>query len=184
MIGVWILLGVAVLGGLWWITTYNRLIRLRLMTGNAWSDIDVQLKRRHDLIPNVVETVKGYAAHERTTFEKVVEARTAAMGASTPAQRAEAENILTGALKSLFALAENYPALRASENFMNLQGQLSQIEEAIQNARRYYNAVVRDYNSLTQYFPSSIVANAGGFRPAEYFQLPSEAEREAPKVQF
>jgi len=132
---------------------YNSLIKLRVQADAAWSDIDVQLKRRYDLVPNLVETVKGYAAHERGTLDAVVEARSRAMMAQGPAEKAAAENALTGTLKSLFALAENYPQLRAVEGFTQLQGSLSQIEDAVQNARRYYNAVVRDLNTKIHQFP-------------------------------
>jgi LemA protein len=169
---------------IWAVSIYNRLVGLRVLAENAWADIDVQLKRRYDLIPNLVETVKGYAAHERTTFEKVVQARAAAMSAQTPEARAQAENMLTGALKSLFALAENYPELKASTNFLELQGQLSAIEEAIQSARRTYNGVVREYNTGQQVFPASIIAGMFGFRPRQFFEVESAAERAVPKVQF
>lgn len=163
---------------------YNRLVRLRNQAESAWADIDVQLKRRYDLIPNLVETVKGYASHERETLEAVIDARNRAMSASGPAEQAKAENLLTGALKSLFALAEDYPELRAVEGFTKLQGSLEAIERDIQNARRYYNAVVRDLNTSIEQFPSNLVANAFRFHQREYFELTDEAEREAPRVQF
>ena len=163
---------------------YNRLVRLRNQSDSAWADIDVQLKRRYDLIPNLVETVKGYASHERETLEAVINARNRAMSATGPAEQAQAENMLTGALKSLFALAEAYPELRAVEGFTKLQGSLEAIERDIQNARRYYNAVVRDLNTSVEQFPSNLVANAFRFQKREYFELTDEAEREAPKVQF
>lgn len=163
---------------------YNSLIRLRVQADNAWADIDVQLKRRYDLIPNLVETVKGYAAHEKGTLEAVVNARNRAMSASSPADKAEAENMLSGALKSLFALSEAYPQLRAVESFTALQNSLSQIEDSVQNARRYYNAVVRDLNTKIQVFPSNIFANMMGFKPREFFEVSAPAEREAPKVSF
>ena len=163
---------------------YNRLVRLRNQAESAWADIDVQLKRRYDLIPNLVETVKGYASHERETLEAVIDARNRAMSASGPAEQAEAENLLTGALRSLFALAEDYPELRAVEGFTKLQGSLEAIERDIQNARRYYNAVVRDLNTSIEQFPSNLVANAFRFQQKEYFELTDEAEREAPQVQF
>lgn len=163
---------------------YNRLVRLRNQAESAWADIDVQLKRRYDLIPNLVETVKGYASHERETLEAVIDARNRAMSASGPAEQAEAENLLTGALKSLFALAEDYPELRAVEGFTKLQGSLEAIERDIQNARRYYNAVVRDLNTSIEQFPSNLVANAFRFHQKEYFELTDEAEREAPRVEF
>lgn len=162
---------------------YNGLVQLKVRAESAWSDIDVQLKRRHDLVPNLVETVKGYASHESGTFEAVVNARSRAMGAQSPAARAEAENMLTGALKSLFALAEAYPQLRAAETFGQLQQQLAGIEDAIQNARRYYNAVVRDLNTKIQQFPSNLIARTFGFREREFFEI-SEAESAVPRVSF
>jgi len=163
---------------------YNALVRLRVQADNAWADIDVQLKRRYDLIPNVVETVKGYAGHEKGTLEAVVKARNAAISAQGPAAKAEAEGILTGALRQLFALAEAYPQLRAVESFTQLQGTLNEIEEHIQNARRYYNAVVRDFNTKIAQFPSNIIAGMFGFSAREFFELKDEAQREAPKVSF
>src|SRR6266849_3588477 len=163
---------------------YNRLVRLKIQCDNAWADIDVQLKRRYDLIPNLVETVKGYAAHEKDTLEGVINARNRAMTATTPADKAQAENMLTGALKSLFALAEAYPQLRAIESFTSLQNSLSQIEDTVQNARRYYNAVVRDLNTKIQQFPTNIFANMLGFKPREFFEVSARAEWEARKVSF
>ena len=163
---------------------YNSLVRLRVQCDNAWADIDVQLKRRYDLIPNVVETVKGYAAHEKGTFEAVINARNRAMTAQGPAAKGEAEGMLAGALRQLFALAEAYPQLRAVESFTQLQGTLAQIEDTIQNARRYYNAVVRDLNTKIQQFPSNIVAGMFHFTPREFFEITAPAEREAPKVSF
>jgi len=163
---------------------YNRLVRLRNQSESAWADIDVQLKRRYDLIPNLVETVKGYASHERDTLEAVIAARNRAMGATGPAEQAKAENMLTGALKSLFALSEAYPQLRAVEGFTSLQGSLEAIERDVQSARRYYNAVVRDLNTAVEQFPSNLVANAFRFVKQEFFELTDEAEREAPKVEF
>ena len=162
---------------------YNSLVKLRVMAEGAWADIDVQLKRRHDLIPNLLETVKGYAAHERETLEAVIDARSRAMTAVGPAAKGQAEGELTGALRSLFALAENYPQLRATENFGMLQGSLGEMEDAIQHARRYYNAVVRDYNTKIQQFPSNLVALSFGFRPREFFEA-SEDERSVPQVRF
>ncbi len=163
---------------------YNSLVRLRVQCDNAWADIDVQLKRRYDLIPNVVETVKGYAAHEKGTFEAVINARNRAMTAQGPAAKGEAEGMLAGALRQLFALAEAYPQLRAVESFTQLQGTLAQIEDTIQNARRYYNAVVRDLNTKIQQFPSNVVAGMFHFTPREFFEITAPAEREAPKVSF
>jgi LemA protein len=182
--GGWIFLGLVVLAVLAAVGLYNRLVSLRNAAEGAWSDVDVQLKRRWDLIPNLVETVKGYASHEQQTFTKVTEMRTRAMGETDPAARADAENGLTHALRGLFAVAEAYPQLRASENFQALQGDLGTIEEAIQNARRYYNAVVRDLNTRCETFPSVLVANAFGFTKRDYFELDDEAERAAPAVSF
>ena len=166
------------------IAMYNSLVRLRVQADNAWADIDVQLKRRYDLVPNLVETVKGYASHESGTLEAVVKARNSAISAQGPAAKAEAENMLSGALRQLFALSENYPQLRAVESFNSLQGSLSQLEDSIQNARRYYNAVVRDLNTKIQTFPSSIIAGMFNFKQREFFETGSAAEREAPKVSF
>ena len=163
---------------------YNKLVGLRQRSEEAWSDIDVQLKRRTDLIPNVVETVKGYAAHERGTLDAVVRARGAAMTAQTPDTRAQAENALTSALRQLFALAEAYPDLKANANFVQLQGSLGEIEDAIQNSRRYYNAVVRDLNTAVQAFPSNFIASFFRFHPRGYFELDSPRERQAPRVAF
>ena len=163
---------------------YNSLVRLKVTCDNAWADIDVQLKRRYDLIPNLVETVKGYAGHEKGTLEAVINARNRAMSATGPVDKAQAENMLSGALKSLFALSEAYPQLRAVESFTSLQNSLTQIEDAVQNARRYYNAVVRDLNTKIQQFPSNIFANMLGFKPREFFEVSAAAEREAPKVSF
>ena len=164
--------------------TYNGLVRLKVQCDNAWADIDVQLKRRYDLIPNIVETVKGYAAHEKGTLEAVVAARNSAMSAQGPAAKGEAEGMLAGALRQVFALAEAYPQLRAVESFNQLQNTLNEIEDTVQNARRYYNAVVRDLNTTIEQFPSSIVAGMGHFKEREFFQITAAAEREAPKVSF
>lgn len=179
-----IILGILVLLVISLVAMYNGLVRLKIQCDNAWADIDVQLKRRYDLIPNLVETVKGYAAHEKDTLEGVITARNRAMTASTPGERAEAENLLSGALKNLFALAEAYPQLRAIESFTSLQNSLSQIEETVQNARRYYNAVVRDLNTKIEQFPTNIVANMLGFKERQFFEVTAAAEREAPKVSF
>ena len=162
---------------------YNALVELKVRADAAWSDIDVQLKRRYDLIPNIVETVKGYASHERGTLEAVIEARNRAMSAQGPAQKGNAEGELTTTLRSLFALAESYPQLRAAENFSQLQGTLADIEDAIQNARRYYNAVVRDLNTKILQFPSNVIARAFNFREREFFEMP-ETERSVPRVSF
>ncbi|RKZ32667.1 LemA family protein [bacterium] len=167
------------------IIIYNRLVRLRNTSEQAWSDVDVQLQRRYDLIPNLVETVKGYASHERETFQAVTEARQQAMNVSDDVvKKAEAENMLTQTLRSLFAVAENYPELKANENFLDLQNQLSEVEEQIQLARRYYNAVVRDLNNATEMFPSNIVANIFHFERKEYFELEEPEARQAPEVKF
>jgi len=162
---------------------YNSLVRLREQADGAWADIDVQLKRRYDLIPNLVETVKGYASHERDTLERVVQARSSAMAAQGPAAKAEAEGMLAGALKSLFALSEAYPQLQAAPGFRDLQASLSQIEEQVAQARRYYNAVVRDFNTRTQTFPSVLIARAFGLTEREFFEI-AEAEKAVPKVDF
>jgi len=183
MIG-WVILGAVVLIIFILIGMYNSLVRLKVTTDNAWADIDVQLKRRYDLIPNLVETVKGYAGHEKGTLEAVINARNRAMSATSPADKAQAENMLYGTLKSLFALSEAYPQLRAIESFTSLQNTLSQIEDTVQNARRYYNAVVRDLNTKIQQFPTNIFAGMLGFKPREFFEVTATAEREAPKVSF
>jgi len=179
-----IIIIVAALVIIWLVASYNGLIRLRNRTKEAWSDIDVQLKRRYNLIPNLVNTVKGYASHERETFEKVTEARTKAMAAGAPGEKAEAERGLTGALKTLFAVAENYPALRASENFQKLQDELTDTENKIQAARRFYNGNVRDFNIKQEIFPVNIVAQMFGFKKAEFFELKEEEARTVPKVEF
>lgn len=181
---LYIILGVIVLFILWLIGVYNGLIKLNNRTKEAWSDIDVQLKRRHDLIPNLVETVKGYATHERELFEKVTAARTAALSAGSPHTKAEAENVLSGTLKSLFAVAENYPQLRASENFAKLQDELSDTEDKIQAARRFYNGNARDFNIKIQVFPNNLVAGFLKFKEYEYFEVAGEEERGNVKVDF
>jgi len=179
---MWVLLvvGVVFVGG---ISVYNSLVKLREQADAAWADIDIQLKRRHDLIPNVVETVKGYAEHESKTLEAVVAARSSAMNAETPAQMGQAEGMLSGALKSLFALSEAYPDLKAADGFRDLQGTLSDLEDTIQNARRYYNAVVRDFNTKIHQVPSNLVANSFNFREREFFEVP-EGEKAVPNVSF
>lgn len=164
------------------VVTYNGLVRLRVQAENAWADVDVQLKRRYDLIPNLVETVKGYASHEKSTLEAVVSARNRALSAEGPAAKAEAEGVLTGALRQLFALAEAYPQLRAVESFTSLQSSLSDIEESVQNARRYYNAVVRDFNTKVAQFPSNLVAGLFGFGARDFFELKDAGQREPPRV--
>lgn len=180
-----ILSGVVVLVVLFAIVIYNKLVRLRNTVKSSWSDIDVQLKKRYDLVPNLVETVKGYASHERAVFEKVTEARSAAMNAASPGEKARAENMFRETLKSLFAVAEAYPELKANANFMELQTQLKGLEDNIEYARRYYNAVVRDFNVLIESFPSNIVASQFRFEQAEFFELEApEAERKPVKVSF
>jgi LemA protein len=180
---VLLVLAVVVLLGVFLIGMYNSLVQLRVRSESAWSDIDVQLKRRHDLIPNLVETVKGYAAHEKDTFENIAKFRSLAMQATGPVDRAAAENQLTGALKSLFAVAENYPQLQASQEFTQLQNSLNEIEDAIQNARRYYNAVVRDLNTKIQSFPTNILAGMYGFQQKQFFEA-AATDREPVAVKF
>lgn len=182
---VLIVFAIIVLFLLAFIWIYNSLVKLRNTVRASWSDIDVQLKKRYDLVPNLVETVKGYASHERSLFEKVTEARSAAMRASSPGEKARAENMFADTLKSLFAVAEAYPELKANTNFMHLQTQLKELEDNIEYARRYYNAVVRDYNTMTESFPSNIIASWFGFRKEEFFELESpELERKPVKVSF
>lgn len=177
---LWIILIVIVLIVISFIAIYNSLVSLKNRTKEAWSDIDVQLKRRYDLIPNLVETVKGYAKHEKDLFEKVTKARAEAINASGVKDQEKAENQLTGALKSIFAVAENYPNLQASENFKELQGELTDTENKIEAARRFYNANVRDLNIKRESFPSNIVANMFGFEKMELFEI-EESQREAAK---
>lgn len=179
-----IIIIILVVVGLWLAGSFNALVRSRNRVREAWSDIDVQLKRRYDLIPNLVETVKGYAEHEKSTLEMVIQARSAAMGAKTVTEHAQAENMLSGALKSLFALAEAYPQLRAVESFAKLQDELSDTENKIQAARRFYNTNVLTLNTQVEQFPTNIVANTFGFKKEEFFELSSEAEREPVKVSF
>ena len=165
------------------IAIYNGLIRLRNRVDEAWSDIGVQLKRRYDLIPNLVSTVKGYAAHEKEVFEKVTEARTRAMVAGTAGDKAQSENMLTGALKSLFAVAEAYPDLKANQNFLELQRELTDTEDKIQAARRFYNGNVRDFNTKIEVFPSNIIAGMLNFTKREFFGI-EEEEKDPVKVEF
>ena len=181
---LWIILGVVALLILWFIGVYNGLIKLKNRTDEAWSDIDVQLKRRYNLIPNLVETVKGYATHEKELFEKVTWARSQAMQATNPEAKGKAENMLSATLKSLFAVAENYPQLRASENFAKLQDELSDTENKIQAARRFYNGNVRDFNIKIQIFPNNMVVGMLNFNKREFFEIENEGEREAVKVKF
>lgn len=178
---LWIIILVVIVGV--GVMIYNSLVKMRVQVDGAWADIEVQLKRRHDLIPNLVETVRGYAAHEKGTLEAVVSARSVAMAAEGPESQAKAENMLTGALKSLFALSEAYPDLEAAENFRDLQGTLKDLETGIQQARRYYNAVVRDYNTRIAQVPANLLANAFQFRSREFFEI-EEGEGEVPAVDF
>ena len=183
MLWLWILIAVVVVIALGLVVLYNRLVRLRNRTENAWSQVDVQLRRRYDLIPNLVETVKGYAAHERTTFDEVTEARTRAQQASGVAQQAEAENALTAAIGRLFAVAEAYPELRATENFQELQAQLSDTENKVAISRQVYNDTVLTYDNAIQTIPASLVAGLFGFDSKPYFEV-EEPVREAPQVRF
>ena len=182
----WILLGAILVVAFWAIWAYNRFVTLTNRCEEGWSDIDVQLKRRYDLIPNLVETVKGYASHEAGTLQKVTEARTKAMGAQSVGDHAAAENMLTGALKTLFAVAESYPDLKANTNFVELQRELSDTENKIQAARRFYNGVVMELNTKLQSFPSNLIGNMFGFKTREFFQLDAAdaAAKEPVKVQF
>ena len=184
MVVVLIVVGVIVLLGLIWILIRNSMIGARNRVDEAWSGIDVQLKRRHDLVPNLVETVKGYATHERETFEKVTEARADAMKAQGPREAGAAEGRLTAMLGDLRAVAENYPELRATENFQQLSRNLSELEDEIQASRRIYNSNVQSYNTKIQVFPNSLIANSGGFTPREFFEITDASEREAPSVSF
>jgi len=179
----WVILGALAVLALVLIGMYNRLVQLRVRTDSAWSDIEVQLKRRHDLIASLVEAVKGYAAHEKGTFENIAKFRAQAVNATSPAGQTVAENQLTGALKSLFAVAENYPELKASEEFTGLRGSLGQAEDTIQNARRYYNAVVRDLNTKIQSFPANILAGVFGFQARQFFEV-AAADREPVAAKF
>ncbi len=182
----WIVLGVIVALALWIIMIYNGLVAMRQRVGQAFADIDVQLKQRHDLIPNLVETVKGYAAHERGTLEAVVQARNVAMAAQGPAQQAAAENALSGALRQLFALSEAYPNLKANTNFQELQAELTDIENKLAAARRFFNNAVQEYNTGIQQFPAALFAGIFGFTPREFFDVGEDrkALEQAPQVKF
>lgn len=184
MTALWIVLGVVGVIVLFVILTYNGLVGGRNRVDESWSGIDVQLKRRHDLIPNLVETVKGYAAHEASVFENVIKARTAATSASTPGDVQQAENLLTGALRQVFALSEAYPDLKANQNFLDLQVQLSDTEDKIQAARRIYNGNTRSYNTKLQSFPANIVAGMFNFTEREFFEIEDPADREPVAVSF
>src|SRR3954463_3194343 len=183
----WIVLGVIVVLVLWVIMIYNQLVAMRQRVGQSFADVDVQLKLRHDLIPNLVETVKGYAAHERGTLEAVVQARNAAVAAQGPAQQAAAENMLTGALRQMFALAEAYPDLKANQNFQQLQAELSDVENKIAAARRFFNNAVQEYNTGIQQFPAVLMAGALGFTQKEFFDVGVDERKvleQAPQVKF
>jgi LemA protein len=175
----WILLAIIVIAVLWMAAVYNRFVRMVQRAKEAWADIDVQLKRRYDLIPNLVETVKGYAAHEKSVFENVTAARAHAMDAGGVAEKGQAENMLSGALKSLFAVAEAYPDLKANQNFLELQKQVEDTEDKIQAARRFYNGNVRDLNTALASFPGNVIAEWFRFEPREFFQLGDSAEDQA-----
>lgn len=183
MMVLWVVLGLLVIVGLWMIGVYNGLINLKNRTDEANSDIDVQTKLRYDAIPNLVETVKGYAKHEKSVFTEVTRARTEAMQAKDIHDKAEKENMLTQTLKSLFAVAENYPELKADQNFGKLQDTIYEIEEKIENSRKFYNANVRDFNIKIEVFPNNVIANMLGFKRRELFEAAS-AEKEAVKVDF
>jgi LemA protein len=182
----WVILGIVVLVLLWGLFSYNSLVALRQRVNQAFADIDVQLKQRHDLIPNLVETVKGYAAHERGTLDEVVKARNAAVAAQGPAQKAAAENVLSGALRQLFALSEAYPNLKANENFQQLQAELTDLENKIAAARRFYNNAVQEYNTAIQQFPMVLMAGPMGFQPHEFFDAGAERAQleQPPAVKF
>jgi LemA protein len=184
MVILYVVIAVIAVIILWIIGVYNSLIRSKNRVDEAWSDIDVQLKRRYDLIPNLVETVKGYADHEKEVFQKVTEARAAAMQAKGMEEKGKAENMLSNTLKSLFAVSEAYPELKASENFLKLQDELSDTENKIQASRRFYNTNVRDFNTKIQQFPTTVIAGMLGFKSRDFFQVEDEKEREAVKVQF
>ena len=179
-----IISAVVAIVALWFVFTYNSFISFKNRVKEAWSDIDVQLKRRYDLIPNVIETVKGYAKHERETLDKVTEARTRAMGARGIEEKGEAENALSNTLKTLFAVSENYPDLKANANFLDLQRELADTENKIQAARRFYNTNVRDLNTKIESFPANIIAGMFSFKKADFFELKEEVAREVPKVSF
>ena len=183
MVAVIVIVVIVVLIGLVFWLGYNGLVKRRVQVDNAWSQIDVQLKRRHDLIPNLVETVKGYAAHERGTFEAVTNARANAINAQTPPEQAQAENVLSGALKSLFAVAEAYPDLKANQNFLNLQEELTSAEDRIAYARQYYNDSVGSYNTQIQKFPTNLLAGMFHFDKRDFFDAAPE-DTETPQVQF
>jgi LemA protein len=181
---LYIVIAVVILLALYWLLERNSMVGARNRVDEAWSGIDVQLKRRHDLVPNLVETVKGYATHEREVFEKTSQARAQAMAARTPAEASRAEGQLSAALTDLRAVAENYPQLRATENFQKLQNELTEIEDEIQASRRIYNSNVQSFNTKIQVFPNSVIANSAGFTPREFFEISDAAEREPVQVSF
>ena len=184
MSAIWIILAIVVLAGLWAVFTFNGLVRRKTVTAEAWSGIEAQLKRRADLIPNLVESVKGYATHEQATFDELAKLRSQGQAQSDPVQRAQTEQAITAAIGKIMAVAEAYPQLRATENFQMLQKDLADIEDQIQLARRYYNGAVRDYNVMIQQFPSNLVAGFGNFTPAQFFEIENAADRAVPKVSF
>lgn len=184
MYTLWIIFAIVVFAALWFVAAYNILVRLKALVSEGWSGVEVQLKRRYDLIPNLVATVKGYSTHEKDVFEKVTQMRAQTTSAHTMEERAAAEAGLTSTLKTLFAVAESYPELKANQNFLSLQSELSTIETEINLARRYYNGAARNYNTAIAVFPRSIVASITGFKAVEYFALESKEEGQAPKVQF
>ena len=181
---IWIVVAVIALIALWAVFTFNGLVRRKNVTAEAWSGIEAQLKRRADLIPNLVESVKGYASHEQKTFEDLARLRSQGQGQTDPAQRAQTEQAISAAIGKIMAVAEAYPQLRATENFQMLQKDLADIEDQIQLARRYYNGAVRDYNVMIQQFPSNFVAGMGNFTPAQFFEIDNAADRAVPKVSF
>ena len=184
MAAVWIVIGIVVLLGLFLVVTYNGMVKARNKVDEGWSGIDVQLQRRHDLLPNLVETVKGYATHEREVFEKVSQARAAAIGAQGPAAAGQAETMLSGALRGLFAVAEAYPQLRAAESFTELQRELANTEDQIAASRRIYNGNVQAFNTKIQVFPNNVLAGTFGFSQREFFEIEDPADREPVKVSF
>jgi LemA protein len=184
MVFFYILLIIVIVIIVWGVGVYNRLVGMRNNVEASWKQVDVQLQKRYDLVPNLVETVKGYASHEKDTLERVIEARNMAMSAQGASDQGAAENMLTGALKSIFALSEAYPDLKANQNFLMLQQELSSIEGKIAYSRQHYNDVVRSYNTLQQQFPANMVAGMAGSRPADYFEIEEPEAREVPKVSF
>lgn len=184
MIALWVLLILVILAGVWLIAAYNGLVRKRNMVQEGWSGVDVQLKRRANLIPNLIEAVKGYMGHERGVLEEVTKLRDKSLASRGLAEKARAENALTSALGGIFALAENYPTLKASQNFLDLQSSLAEAEEQIQLARRYYNGAVREFNIAVESFPNNLIAGPLGFSKAVFFELEDPGDRAVPKVSF